>query len=87
MHMGCPHPGMQHPYMMPYMGLGMEYPHMGCPGPGMQYPFMGYPGPGMQQPYMGYPAPGMHHPPREVQRMVREMYEMLRCIYETEVGA
>jgi len=83
-------------YPLPYYGLEMQNPYFGMDYPYyptqelMQYPY--YPGLGMQYPYypcpmpMPGPIPGpvMGYPPVEVQRMVREMLEMVRSIYEEE---
>lgn len=81
-------------YPMPYFGLEMQSPYFGMespcyptqeimnypfyPGLGMQYPFYPCPGPGPT------PGPGMGYPPVEVQRMVREMLEMVREMYQEE---
>ncbi|KJS22147.1 MAG: hypothetical protein VR72_07270 [Clostridiaceae bacterium BRH_c20a] len=78
--MQYPFLGMEYPY---YPGLEMQYPYM---GQGMQYPFYPCPGHGpMPCPPMPMPpGPGMDYPPVEIQRIVREMLEMVRAIYQEE---
>jgi len=76
-------------YPMPYLGLEMQNPYFGMEYPYyptqelMQYPY--YPCPPMPCPMPGpMPGPGMGYPPVEVQRMVREMLEMVRAIYQQQ---
>jgi hypothetical protein len=92
MNRSCPH------YPMPYPSLEMQNPYFGMefpynptqelmqhqlyPGFGMHFPFYPCPGPGPIPSPM--PCPGMGFPPIEVQRMVREMLEMVRVIYQEE---
>lgn len=85
-----PYFSMDSPY---YPGLESQQSNFSylCPGP-MPMPCPGpMPGPGpMPMPCPGpmpgpgpMPCPGMY-PPVEVQRMVREMLDMVRAIYEDE---